>query len=35
MAINYGHETPVTTLAGQAMYGTVLGGFPQFAALFA
>jgi hypothetical protein len=33
MAVNYGPQTPLTTLAGQALYGTVLGGFPQFAAL--
>jgi hypothetical protein len=33
MALNYGHRTPLTTLAGQALYGTVLGGFPQLAAL--
>jgi hypothetical protein len=35
MAMNYGRETPLTTLAGQAMYGLVLGGFPQLAALLA
>jgi len=35
MAMNYGHQTPLTTLVGQAMYGAVLGGFPQFAALLA
>jgi hypothetical protein len=29
MGLNYGHRTPVTTLAGQALYGAVLGGFPQ------
>jgi hypothetical protein len=33
MAVNYGHQTPLTTLAGQGLYGTVLGGFPQLAAL--
>ena len=31
MALNYGHGTPLTTLAGQALYGAVLGGFPQLA----
>ena len=29
MGLNYGHRTPLTTLAGQAMYGAVLGGLPQ------
>ena len=29
MGLNYGHRTPLTTLAGQAVYGTVLGGLPQ------
>lgn len=29
MGLNYGRGTPLTTLAGQALYGTVLGGFPQ------
>jgi len=29
MALNYGHGTPLTTLAGHALYGAVLGGFPQ------
>jgi hypothetical protein len=33
MALNYGYRTPVTTLAGQALYGVVLGGFPQLAAV--
>jgi hypothetical protein len=33
MAVNYGHQTPLTTLAGQALYGIVLGGFPQLAAM--
>jgi hypothetical protein len=32
MGLNYGYRTPVTTLAGQALYGAVLGGFPQLAA---
>jgi hypothetical protein len=32
MGLNYGYRTPVTTLAGQALYGVVLGGFPQLAA---
>jgi hypothetical protein len=31
MGLNYGYRTPVTTLAAQALYGVVLGGFPQFA----
>ena len=31
MGLNYGHGTPLTTLAGQALYGAVLGGFPQLA----
>jgi hypothetical protein len=34
MAMNYGYRTPLTTLAGQALYGTVLGGVPQIAAVF-
>jgi hypothetical protein len=29
MGLNYGHRTPLTTLAGQALYGGVLGGLPQ------
>jgi hypothetical protein len=29
MGLNYGHRTPLTTLAGQAVYGAVLGGLPQ------
>jgi hypothetical protein len=33
MGLNYGYRTPMTTLAGQALYGAVLGGFPQLAAL--
>jgi hypothetical protein len=33
MAVNYGGRTPLTTLLGQAIYGVVLGGFPQVAAL--
>ncbi len=35
MAMNYGRETPLTTLAGQALYGAVLGGFPQLADVLA
>jgi hypothetical protein len=35
MGLNYGYRTPLTTLAGQALYGAVLGGFPQLAALLA
>jgi hypothetical protein len=33
MGLNYGYRTPMTTLAGQALYGMVLGGFPQLATL--
>jgi hypothetical protein len=33
LALNYGSRTPLTTLAGQALYGAVLGGFPQLAAV--
>jgi hypothetical protein len=33
MALNYGSRTPLTTLAGQALYGVVLGGFPQLTAV--
>jgi hypothetical protein len=29
MGLNYGRRTPLTTLAGQALYGAVLGGLPQ------
>jgi hypothetical protein len=29
MGLNYGRETPVTTLVGHASYGAVLGGLPQ------
>jgi hypothetical protein len=29
MGLNYGRRTPLTTLAGQAVYGAVLGGLPQ------
>jgi hypothetical protein len=29
MGLNYGQRTPLTTLAGQAVYGAVLGGLPQ------
>jgi len=29
MGLNYGQQTPFTTLAGQAVYGAVLGGLPQ------
>jgi len=32
MGLNYGYRTPMTTLTGQALYGAVLGGFPQLAA---
>jgi hypothetical protein len=31
MGLNYGRRTPLTTLLGQAVYGAVLGGFPQMA----
>lgn len=29
LGLNYGRQTPFTTLAGQAVYGAVLGGLPQ------
>ncbi|HEX2135905.1 MAG TPA: hypothetical protein VHG30_08360 [Microvirga sp.] len=29
MGLNYGPRTPLTTLAGQVVYGAVLGGLPQ------
>ena len=29
MGLNYGRRTPFTTLAGQTVYGAVLGGLPQ------
>jgi hypothetical protein len=29
MGLNYGPRTPLTTLAGQAVYGAILGGLPQ------
>ena len=29
MGLNYGSQTPLTTLLGQAVYGAVLGGFAQ------
>ncbi len=29
MGMNYGQQTPFTTLTGQAVYGAVLGGLPQ------
>ncbi|MCL4766774.1 MAG: hypothetical protein KJZ80_11110 [Hyphomicrobiaceae bacterium] len=29
LALNYGRRTPLTTLIGQAVYGTTLGGFIQ------
>jgi hypothetical protein len=32
MGLNYGYRTPLTTLIGQALYGAVLGGFPQLSA---
>jgi hypothetical protein len=35
MAMNYGHQTPLTTLVGQGMYGAVIGGLSQFGALLA
>jgi hypothetical protein len=28
MGLNYGQRTPLKTLAGQAVYGAVLGGLP-------
>ncbi len=33
MGLNYGRRTPLTTLAGQAVYGAVLGGLAQLQAL--
>jgi hypothetical protein len=33
MALNYGGGTPLTTLVAQALYGGVLGGFPQLSVL--
>ncbi len=30
MGLNYGERTPITTLIGQTVYGTVLGGFAQW-----
>jgi hypothetical protein len=35
MGLNYGHRTPLTTLAGQTLYGAVLGGLPQIQGAFA
>jgi hypothetical protein len=35
MGLNYGHGTPLTTLAGQGLYGAVLGGFPQLTSFLA
>jgi hypothetical protein len=35
MGLNYGHRTPLTTLAGQGLYGAVLGGLPQLTAALA
>jgi hypothetical protein len=34
MGLNYGHRTPLTTLAGQVVYGAVLGGLPQLQGAF-
>ena len=33
MGLNYGPRTPLTTLAGQAVYGAVLGGMTEVQAL--
>lgn len=33
MGMNYGYRTPLTTLVGQALYGTVLGCIPQIVAV--
>lgn len=33
MGLNYGPRTPAVTIAGQALYGLVLGGLPQLANL--
>jgi hypothetical protein len=35
IGLNYGHRTPLTTLAGQAVYGAVLGALPQAQAALA
>jgi hypothetical protein len=34
MGLNYGRRTPLTTLAGQVVYGAVLGGMPQLQGAF-
>lgn len=33
MGLNYGYQTPLTTLIAQGLYGAVLGGLPQLAAV--
>lgn len=33
LGLNYGRRTPLTTLLGQTVYGAVLGGFCQLAAI--
>jgi hypothetical protein len=35
LGLNYGRRTPLTTLAGQGVYGAALGGLPQLQAYFA
>ena len=30
LGLNYGPQTPLTTMAGQVVFGAVLGGLPQF-----
>jgi hypothetical protein len=35
MGLNYGHQTPPTTLIGQGLYGAVLGGMPQLLSMLA
>jgi hypothetical protein len=29
MALNYGHQTPIVTLAAHVIYGAIIGGFYQ------
>lgn len=33
MGLNYGYQTPLATLIAQGLYGAVLGGLPQLAAI--
>ena len=34
LGLNYGRQTPLTTLIGQTVYGATLGGFCQIAGVF-